>query len=159
MRGPKMEVKIVEWKEEYFADYYDISMEWLRDYDTVEPIDIEIITHPHENVLDDGGMIFFANCEGRNVGTISMIRMGDDCFELAKIGITKSFRGLGIGNQLMEAAIDFARRKGAKKIILFTIDILVPAVNLYHKFNFKDIPHTGSKYEDSDMKMELYLNT
>ncbi len=153
-----MEVKIVEWKDEYFADYYDISMEWLRDYDTVEPIDIEIITHPHEMVLDDGGMIFFANCDGRNVGTISMIRMGEDCFELAKIGITKSFRGLGIGNQLMEAAIDFAKRKGASKIILFTIDILVPAINLYHKFNFKDIPHTGSKYEDSDMKMELYLN-
>ncbi len=153
-----MEVKIVEWKDEYFADYYDISMEWLRDYDTVEPIDIEIITHPHEMVLDDGGMIFFANCDGRNVGTISMIRMGEDCFELAKIGITKSFRGLGIGNQLMEAAIDFAKRKGANKIILFTIDILVPAINLYHKFNFKDIPHIGSKYEDSDMKMELYLN-
>ena len=152
-----MEVKIVEWKDEYYRDYVDISMEWLRDYDTVEPIDIEIITHPHEMVLDDGGMIFFANCEGRNVGTISMISMGEDCFELAKIGVTKTFRGLGIGNLLMEAAIDFAKRKGAKKIILFTIEMLVPAINLYHKYNFKDIPHKDSKYEDSDMKMELYL--
>lgn len=152
-----MEVKIVEWKDEYFADYFDISMEWLREYDIVEPIDIEIITHPHEKVLDDGGMIFFARCEDRNVGTISMISMGEDCFELAKIGVTKSFRGLGIGDLLMEAAIDFAKRKGAKKIILFTIEMLVPAINLYHKFKFKDIPHTGSKYEDSDMKMELYL--
>ena len=139
-----MDIKIVEWKDEYFADYFDLSMEWLRDYDIVEPIDIEIITHPHEKVL--------------NVGTISMIRMDDDCFELAKIGITKSFRGLGIGNLLMEAAINYAREKGAKKIILFTIDMLVPAVNLYHKYNFVDIPHTDSKYEDSDMKMELYLN-
>ena len=37
--------------------------------------DEAIIYHPHESILDKGGMIFFANCEGVNVGTVSMINM------------------------------------------------------------------------------------
>ena len=53
-------VEIIRWDDKYHQDFIDLSVEWLEKYVSVEPADLEILNHPHENVLDDGGEIFFA---------------------------------------------------------------------------------------------------
>ncbi len=57
----------------------------------------------------------------------------------------------------MKVAIEFARENGKKKIYLFTNNNLNPAINLYKKCGFGQIPLIDNKYIVSDMKMELYL--
>lgn len=150
-------MEIVRWKEEYAQDFIDLSIEWLEKYVRVEPADEVILYDPHGAILDDGGMLFFANSEGRNVGTVAMIRMEEGVYELAKLAVTEDCKGQHVGDRLMEAAIDFAKEAHAKKIILFTNSKLIPAIHLYHKHGFEDVPLIDNEYEESDMKMELLL--
>ncbi len=149
-----MDIKIIKWDDRYAQDFIDLSVEWLEKYVRVEPADEEILYHPHESILDGGGMIFFASHEGVNVGTVSMIHMGDGIYELAKLAVTESYKGNHISDLLMATAITFAEEKGAEKIILFTNSKLVPAIHLYRKYGFIDVPLIDNEYEESDMKME-----
>ena len=150
------EVTIVPWEERYAADFVRLSVEWLEEYVRVEEADLAILHHPHEAVLDNGGMIFFAKRGERVVGTVSMIRVGDR-FELAKLGVTGSCRGERIGDRLMTRAIAYARENGAREVYLFTNHKLQAAIHLYHKYGFVDVPLEDNEYEESDMKMRLTL--
>lgn len=148
---------IIQWDDKYAEDFISLSVEWLEKYVRVEPADIEILFNPYKTILDDGGMVFFANHEGTNVGTVAMINMGDGKYELAKLAVTESFKGQHISDLLMETALDFARKKKAERIILFTNSRLIPAIHLYRKYGFKEVQLIDNEYEESDMKMELYL--
>lgn len=152
-----MGTAIVKWKDEYKEDFINLSIEWLEKYVRVEPADEEILYHPYESILNDGGMIFFAQHDGVNIGTVSMINMGGGAYELAKLAVTEYFKGQHIGDLLMETAIDFAKECGGEKVILFTNSNLIPAIGLYRKYGFVDIPVTDNEYEEADMKMELSL--
>lgn len=152
-----MEIKIVKWEDRFAKDYIDLSIEWLEKYVSVEPGDLEIIEHPYEAVLNDGGMIWFALLNNIPVGTVTMIKSSDNSYELAKLAVTEKHKRLGIGDRLMEVAIKFAKKNCAKKIYLFTNHTLIPAITLYKKCGFTQIPLIDNKYIESDMKMELYL--
>ncbi len=153
-----MNINVIEWNDQYAQDFITLSVEWLEKYVRVEAADEFILYHPHESILDNGGMIFFANHNGKNIGTVSMIHMNDEIYELAKLAVTESYKGQHIGDLLMEKAISFATKKGAKKIILYTNSRLIPAIHLYKKHGFNIVPLIDNEYEESDMKMELYLD-
>jgi hypothetical protein len=57
------EVKVIEWEDKYNEDFVSLSIEWLEKYVSVEPADLEILNHPHSNILNKGGNIFFANMQ------------------------------------------------------------------------------------------------
>lgn len=109
------QIKIVEWEDQYSKDFISLSVEWLEKYVYVEPGDLEIINHPHRAVLNNGGNIFFAKHGDRVVGTVAMIRYDVDTFELAKLAVTKDFKGMKIGNQIMERCLLFAKKAIGKK--------------------------------------------
>lgn len=152
-----MEIKIVKWEDRFAKAYIDLSIEWLEKYVSVEPGDLEIIEHPYEAVLNDGGMIWFALIENTPVGTVTVIKSNNNSFELAKLAVTEKYKKLGIGKKLMNIAIEFVKENKAKKIYLFTNHNLIPAINLYKKCKFVQIPLIDNKYIESDMKMELDL--
>ena len=149
------EINIVDYEEKYHDDLKRISYEWLKKYVSVEPEDEKILNNPKEVVLDKGGFIFFAkHCE-EVVGTVSLIRVDENTFELAKLAVTEKYQGLKIGKMLMEKCLYVAKQNNAKKIILYTNHILTSAIGLYEKFNFKETPIVNNKYIESDLKMEL----
>lgn len=157
LSGGMSVITIRAWEDRFAADYIRLSVEWLEKYVRVEPADEAILYHPHEAVLDDGGMIFFA-CDGDTpVGTVSVIRMADGCFELAKLAVTEAYKGQGISKLLMDAALNFGREKMCEKVILFTNRKLKPAIGLYEHYGFREVPMVDNEYEESDMRMELQL--
>lgn len=161
------EIRIVEWEERYAQAFIDLSIEWLEKYVSVEPGDLKIIHHPHEAVLNGGGNIFFAVCNERNekdekaeekaVGTAAMIPAGENAFELAKLAVTQGYKGQKLGERLMERCLEFAREKGAERVILYTNHNLIPALGLYKKYGFEEVDLGQNKYIESDIKMELTL--
>jgi ribosomal protein S18 acetylase RimI-like enzyme len=151
------EVKVIEWEDRYSGDFVSLSVEWLEKYLSVEPYDLEILHNPHAVVLDRGGNIFFAECNGRIVGTVAMIKCAADTFELAKLAVTEEFKGRKIGIRLMEKCMQYAKENGAKKVMLYTNQKLTPAIGLYKKYGFREVPLDNSKYLESDIKMELIL--
>jgi len=148
-------IEIVEFEEKYHDDLKRLSYEWLEKYVSVEPEDEKILNNPKEVVLDKGGYIFFAKCGEEVVGTVSLIKSDESTFELAKLAVTEKYQRLKIGNMLMDKSISVAKEQGAKKIILYTNHVLISALELYKKFNFKEIPLLYNKYMESDLKMEL----
>ncbi len=57
--------------------------------------------------------------------------------ELVKIYLQKEYRGLGIGRELMNRSIDFAKENGYTHLYLESFPSLKEAIQLYHKMDFK----------------------
>lgn len=150
-------IKIVEFEEKYHDDLKRLSYEWLEKYVSVEPEDEKILNNPKEVVLDNGGFIFFAKYDEAVVGTVSLIRVDENTFELAKLAVTEKYQGLEIGKMLMEKCLYVAKQENVKRIILYTNHILISAIALYKKFDFMETPLVNNKYIESDLKMELNL--
>jgi hypothetical protein len=70
-----------------------------------------------ERVIDRGGAILFASIADHGiVGTCALYKSGPGAFELTKMGVRESARGLKAGETLLHAAILRASKLGAKKL-------------------------------------------
>ena len=71
----------------------------------------------------------------------------------------EQLRRRGIAEKLSYAALEKARDLGAEKVILYSNRILVPAITMYHKLGFTEVPiEKDIVYERSDIKMEINLS-
>lgn len=137
-----------------------LNEEWIVRYFAMEPKDEETLADPRGAVLDGGGRIFFAVQRGEMVGCCALLAMGHDEFEVAKMAVTESSQGAGVGRRLLEAVIAAARASGAKRLSLETNRKLAPAIRLYESVGFRHIPaerKAASPYARSDVSMEMEL--
>jgi len=144
---------------EGLAPYFAIlNREWIERYFTIEEADRVIFADPFNEVIKPGGQIFFVIVGGEAVGTCAVVRYDLDTYELAKMAVKTEAQGRGYGSLLIEAAIEFARAAGGKKMVLLTNSILSPALRLYEKHGFKRVPVSiGGDYVRADVQMELSL--
>ena len=91
------------------------------------------------------------------LGTVSLLKIDNATFELSKMAVTDGVQGLGIGNKLILHCIAVAEAKGIEKLILYSNRKLLPAIHLYEKFGFVEIPLEGGVYERADIKMERII--
>jgi ribosomal protein S18 acetylase RimI-like enzyme len=68
----------------------------------------------------------------------------------------KGFRRLGIGQRMLDIAIDFARNAGYSRMVLDSSKNLDAARKLYLKAGFVDIPRYNDNYR-ADVFMERKL--
>lgn len=149
------QLEIIPFEAQYATHFYDLNVEWLKKYFYVEPYDEKVLSNPKKYVLDPGGFIFFAKYNNEIVGVVSIINQ-KTFYELSKMAVAPKFQGLKIGLKLMEFSIAFAKKQHWKSITLYSHRSLVPAINLYKKMGFKEIPvEENSHYERSDIKMIL----
>lgn len=130
-------VKIIEYRPEYRQAFQDINYEWLTRYFEVEPYDRIVLTNPERHVIEQGGVVLFALEDNVPVGTCALMKHTEVKYELAKMGVTESARGKGIGRLLVGAAIERARQLGAETLILATSDVLDAANHLYKRLGFQ----------------------
>jgi putative acetyltransferase len=150
---------IIEFERRYAEDFARLNYEWIEEYFAVEEHDREMLDAPEEFIINQGGQIFFAKIGDKIVGTVALIAVGDDSFELAKMAVDKDFRGLKIGDALMSGCIRYSRQIGKKRIFLLSHTKLVPAINLYRKFGFEEVPlDSEMPYQRPDIQMELNLS-
>ena len=150
-------LEIIAYQPEFAKDFYNLNVEWLEKYFYVEPYDEKVLSNPQEYVLDPGGFIFFAKYNTEIVGVVSIINQ-KTFYELSKMAVLPKYQGLKIGLQLMNFCIEFAKNQQWKSITLYSHRKLVPAINLYKKMGFKEIPvEEKSHYARSDIKMMLEL--
>lgn len=150
-------IEIVEYDKKYFEDFKKMSYDWLLKYHLLEDEDERIINNPEEIIIDNGGYVFFAKCGEDIVGTVSLIKVDKQTFELAKLAVKEKYQGLKISNILMDKCLEMAKQNNAAKIILYSNKLLTTALKLYEKYKFIEIPLTNTKYLESDIKMELNL--
>lgn len=139
-------------------DFATLNYEWLKKYFVIEPHDTEMLENPRTYIIDKGGEIIFVEVDNKIVGTVALIKVTEDYFELAKMAVTEQFQGKKIGNVLLQEAIAYAKKHHIKTLMLESNRALKAALYLYQKFGFKEIPtDPNSPYERADIKMELHL--
>jgi len=86
--------------------------------------------------------VFILEANGSVSGCIAVIHKEDEVAHFRFFFVEPEFRGLGAGNKLIEAAINFCREKKYKSIYLWTFSKLAAARHLYSKNGFR-ITATG----------------
>ena len=148
---------IIPFSDELAHHFTRLNTAWLEKYFVIEPIDKEMLGDPKQYFIDKGGHIFFAKINEDIAGTFALLKDSDSVYELSKMAVDENYQGQKIGNKLMEFCIDEARNLRAGKLILYSNTRLEPAIHLYRKYGFIEVPITHSGYIRSNIKMELEL--
>jgi ribosomal protein S18 acetylase RimI-like enzyme len=151
------QLEIIAYNERLAVNFKQLNEAWLQKYFEIEPIDVEMLSNPTQYFIDKSGHIFFANLAGEIVGTFALLKESDSVYELSKMAVAESFQGKNIGNKLMEFAIAKATELNAIKIILYSNTRLAPAIHLYRKYGFVEVPIISSDYKRCNIKMELII--
>jgi putative acetyltransferase len=150
--------RLTTWQPELRPDFERLNREWIERWFTVEEEDRRVFEDPGALIVEPGGQIFFVVDEGGVRGTCAVIRHDGETFELAKMAVEPSAQGHGYGDRLVEAAIAFARGAGARRLTLVSNTKLSPALNLYRKHGFRDVPlDPANGYSRADIQLELAL--
>ena len=140
------------------AKFKSLNIEWLETFFVVEAIDELVLSHPQTEIIDQGGFIFMATLEEVIVGTFAYIKKGNGVYEFTKMAVSPGLRGKGIGNKMMQYAIDFAKEQSWEKILLYSNTVLENSIHIYRKYGFIEVPlEKKTRYSRSDIKMELVL--
>ncbi len=151
--------EIVGWRPELRIEFERLNREWIEQYFVVEQEDLKVFEDPAGHIVAPGGEVFFLLDEVGVQGTCAVIRHDAETFELAKMAVAPAARGRGYGDRLVEAAIAFARGSGARRLMLVSNTRLAPALTLYRKHGFRDVPlDPANGYSRADIQLELRLS-
>ena len=149
------------------AAFRRLNEEWITRYFKLEPKDEVAFANPRETVIAKGGKIFFAERAGEAIGCCALVAMGAGAdgaiaeFEVAKMAVTASAQGLGVGRLLLERVVAEARAAGAKRLFLETNSALTPAIRLYESVGFEHVPServVAPTYARVDVVMEMWVS-
>lgn len=94
--------------------------------------------HAMEDLFGDpeGNVLYVIEKDSQILGSVGIVKIGEHEAQLRMFGTDPSLHGMGMGNKLMQKAMDFCKQKDYHHIILWTIDICKAARHLYGKFGF-----------------------
>ena len=155
---PAGSLRVVEFRDELSPAFRDINLEWISSMFRVEETDREVLENPRLHIIDRGGVILFVEAEGPGiVGTCALQKTGTRSFELTKMGVRQSARGLKAGEFLLAAVIARARELRADPLYLLTHRSCEAAIHLYEKLGFKHdaeiMARYGARYERCNVAM------
>jgi len=151
-------VAIVPFRPDLAPVFAELNRAWIEQMFTIEEADLAVLQDPETSIIRRGGQIFFAVEAGVAVGTVAAIRISPARVELAKMAVSPSHRGHGLGERLGQAVIDWSRQAGATILFLVTNSRLANAIRLYERLGFRHAPLADhSEYARADVYMELSL--
>ena len=124
----------------------------------LEPVDRETLSNPQGKIIDPGGAILFVkSAEHGIVGACALKKTRDGVFELTKMGVLETARGLKAGEFLLAAVLERARAMEIKTLYLLTSSKCEAAIHLYEKLGFvhcaQIMREYGASYQRCDVAM------
>ena len=147
-------MEIVEFEPQHGEAFRVLNEAWISKYFVIEPKDREVLNDPQGKIIDKGGRVFMALQDGRAVGCAALLKMDDGGYEVAKMTVSETLRGSGLGRLLMQRCIDAGAELGATRLYLETNSTLAPALGLYRAMGFRDLAPTETPYVRADVFME-----
>jgi len=150
-------IEIVPFSDELAIHFTTLNRAWVEKYFEIEPLDEKMLGNPQQYFIDKGGFIFFAICNGEVAGTFALLKVSDTVFELSKMAVDEKFQGKNIGNAMIAFCLREAKRMHLEKLCLHSNTILGPAIHLYKKYGFIEVPDFISEFKRSNIKMEIVI--
>ncbi len=148
-------MQIVEYQPRFRDDFIRLNTAWIEKYFAMEQDDYDTLYHAEE-LLEKGAMIFFA-VEGETVLSTAMAApINDSEWEICKLATDENQRQHGAGSAVFKACMDYALTRGAKRLVIISNRILKPALHIYEKFGFREIPVDSThSYQRADIQFEF----
>ncbi len=142
------------------AAFHFLNSQWITTLFQMEASDESALSDPEGTILAPGGEIFVAEQSGGVIGCVALVPLADGSYELAKMAVAPEAQGRGVGRRLMAAAIEWARKRGVKRLFLGSNTRLTPALRLYESAGFQHLPperRPVSPYARANVFMEMLL--
>ena len=149
---------IREFSDALASAFHDINAQWIGAMYRLEPTDVDVLENPRARIIDKGGDILFVEVVGLGVvGACALRKTGEDQYELTKMGVLESARGLKAGEFLLKAVVARAVQRGARRLYLLSNRKSAAAIHLYEKLGFRHddgvMREFGARYERCDVAM------
>ena len=149
---------VVRYREELRPAFEQLNRDWIERHFVFEEADRVIFADPAATIIEPGGQIFFVIEGDKVLGTCAVLRHSPAECEIAKMAVASGARGRGLGDLLMDAALDFAREIGARRVAIVSNTVLAPALHLYRKHGFAETPlDADDRYRRANIRMEREL--
>ena len=150
------------WIVQRNAALYAAEYGWNADYEGLVARIVADFAEDHDPHLE---RVWIAELDGRPVGCVMCVR--DEAPATARLRlllVEPDARGLGIGDRLVTAVVDFARGVGYRDLVLWTNDVLSSARRIYQRHGFvlaTEKPHRsfGKDLTGQDWRLDLHGTT
>lgn len=151
-------MEIIEYDRKYRKDFVELNTAWLERFYMVEPVDRDTMERVEE-LVENGAMVYFAIENGKVLATCMAMPLEDNVWEICKLAATGQYTGTGAGSAVFHSCMEYAIAKGAKKLSLISCRSLKPAIHIYKKFGFKEVPLNKEYWgaEKADIEMEYIV--
>ncbi|SHI27302.1 bifunctional helix-turn-helix transcriptional regulator/GNAT family N-acetyltransferase [Desulfosporosinus lacus] len=92
-----------------------------------------------ENYSPQKDRFWFAEADGEMIGAIAIVGHSAEKAQLRWFILHPEFRGIGLGNKLLNEAMQYCREKGYKNLFLVTTEDQKTAVKMYLKAGFRKV--------------------
>jgi putative acetyltransferase len=139
--------------------FKELNEAWIsRDFE-LEPADREMLDDPQGKILVKGGQICLAELDGEVVGCCALVPIRPGELELAKMTVSDTARGQGIGRRLLVFAIAVARVLKARRLYLESNTSAAAALHLYEELGVRHMtaPERTSNSARANVFMEMFF--
>lgn len=152
-------MKVDTYKPKYKEAFVRLNTEWLTRFYWIESYDQYAMDHVEE-LIEQGAMAFFTLDDKEEViATCMVMPLEGATWEICKLAARNQYTGTGAGSAVLLAAINYAEQHGARKEVLISCRGLKPAIHLYQKFGFHEVPYRKEFWKSgkADIEMERCL--
>lgn len=142
----------------------DMIRQLFTDYVYALPVDIAFQDVESELKLLPGkyaapqGALLLVTVDGQAAGCIGIRPESDDACEMKRLYVDDRFRGLKLGQLLVETALRHAQTLGYTTMRLDTLESMIPARRLYESFGFREIAAYIYNPLDGALFMEVNIH-
>ncbi|HMO38208.1 MAG TPA: GNAT family N-acetyltransferase [Saprospiraceae bacterium] len=104
----------------------------------------------------DRECIWIAEKDGVVQGSIAIVRVSEVQAQLRWFLLAPSVRGIGLGRQLMQTAMNFCNIKSYTSVKLLTISEQQTAIRLYESFGFRNVHRRETTLWGRVVQEEMY---
>ena len=104
-----------------------------------QDFDRELAALPGEYASPHGALLL-ARDGPAAAGCVALRRLDGATGEMKRMYVRDAYRGTGLGRRLALAALEQAKQRGFRRLVLDTLPRLAPAIALYRNLGFRDCP-------------------
>ncbi|MDF1665925.1 MAG: GNAT family N-acetyltransferase, partial [Planctomycetota bacterium] len=138
--------------------FKSINQEWIEDMFEMEETDQAVLNDPQKTIIASGGQVWFArHPELGIIGTCALLQQEPGVFELTKMGVLESARGLKVGEKLLVHVLKEAEKLDLDFLYLLTNEDCKAAIHLYEKLGFEHSEEVMARFGDEYLRSNVAM--